>query len=295
MKFRFDDTVTGLLEGSIDFHIHSAPDVYPRLLNDVELALSAKENGMRGILIKNHYFETASRARMASDIAEFNVFGGIVLNLTNGGLNKHAVRMALKLGAKQVWMPTVHAQYFVQNKSHVANLATEIGSDVEGIYLLNEDGSLKEELYPIFDLIVEFDAILATGHVTKEEAKVAVKEAANRGVKRIMVTHPAATFVHYSVDDMKEILDLGATYLEHTWNDVTRQVSHPLEIKTLVEVIKTMGASNNIMSTDAGQWLNPPAAQQMGIYIKEMLKAGISEKDVRTMVADNPAQMLGLE
>jgi hypothetical protein len=195
MKFRFEDNVTSLLEGAIDFHIHAAPDVYPRLLNDVELALSAKENGMRAILIKNHYFETASRAQVASEVADFKVFGGIALNLTNGGINKHAVKMALKLGAKQVWLPTVHARYFVQNKSHVANLATEIGSDVEGIYLLNEDGSLREDLYPIFDLIAEFDAILATGHVTKEEAKVAVKAAAGRGVKRILVTHPAATFV----------------------------------------------------------------------------------------------------
>lgn len=294
MKFRFDDQTEALLEGAIDFHIHPTPDVYPRLLNDVELAISAKENGMRAILIKNHYFETASRATIASEVAEFDVFGGIALNLTNGGLNKHAVRMALKMGAKQVWMPTVHAQHFVQNKSHVANLATEIGSDIEGIFLLNEDGSLKEELYPIFDEIIAFDAILATGHITKEEAKVLVKEAADYGVKKIMITHPAATFVNYSTDDMKEILDLGGSYLEHTWNDVTRQVSHPLEIKALVEVIKTMGASNNILSTDAGQWLNPPAPQQMGIYIKEMLKAGISEQDVRTMVADNPAKMLGI-
>jgi len=294
MKFRFDDPVTALLEGAIDFHIHSAPDVYPRLLNDVELALSARENGMRAILIKNHYFETASRAKIASEVADFDVFGGIALNLTNGGINAHAVRMALKMGAKQIWLPTVHSRYFVENKSHVSHLATEIGSDVQGIYLLNEDGSLREDLYPIFDLIAEFDAILGTGHVTKEEAKIAVKEAAKRGVKRIMVTHPVATFVHYSYEDMKEILDLGATYLEHTWNDVTRQVSHPLEIKTLVEVIKTMGAKNNIMSTDAGQWLNPPAAQQMGIYIKEVLKGGVSEKDVRTMVTDNPARMLGL-
>ena len=119
MKFRIDNQANALLEGAIDFHIHSAPDVYPRLLNDVELALSAKENGMRAILIKNHYFETASRAQVASEVADFKVFGGIALNLTNGGLNKHAVRMALKLGAKQVWMPTVHSQYFVQNKSHV--------------------------------------------------------------------------------------------------------------------------------------------------------------------------------
>ena len=203
-------------------------------------------------------------------------------------------RWRLKLGAKQVWLPTVHAQYFVQNKSHVANLATEIGSDVQGIYLLNEDGSLREELYPIFDLIAEYDAILATGHVTKEEAKVAVKEAAGRGVKRIMITHPAATFVHYSIEDMKEILDLGATYLEHTWNDVTRQVSHPLNIDDLFNVIKAMGAKYNIMSTDAGQWLNPPAAQQMGIYIKEMLKTRHSEKDIRSHGRGQSRHMLDL-
>jgi hypothetical protein len=121
------------LEGSIDIHIHSAPDVYPRLLNDVELALSAKENGMRAILVKNHYSETAGRARLASDVAGFPVFGGIALNLTSGGMNKHAVRMALKMGAKEVWMPTVHADYFVKNKSHVANLATEIGAGVQAL------------------------------------------------------------------------------------------------------------------------------------------------------------------
>ena len=294
MKFRFDKNVTALLEGSIDIHIHSAPDVYPRLLNDVELALSAKENGMRAILVKNHYFETAGRARLASDVADFPVFGGIALNLTNGGLNKHAVKMALKMGAKEVWMPTVHADYFVRNKNHVANLATEIGADVQGLVLVNKDGTLKDELYEIFDIIKEADAIFATGHVTKEEAKLAVREAAKRGVKKIIVTHPAATFVHYSVDDMKEILDLGATFLEHTWNDVTRQVSHPLQISVLFDFIKAVGAAHSIMSTDAGQWLNPPAAQQMGIYIKEALMSGISAKDVRTMVADNPAKILGI-
>jgi hypothetical protein len=294
MKFRFEKNVLALLEGAIDIHIHSAPDVYPRLLNDVELALSAKENGMRAILVKNHYFETAGRARLASDVAEFPVYGGIALNLTNGGLNKHAVRMAVKQGAKQIWMPTVHSSYFVQNKSHVANLATEIGADVEGISLVKADGSLKDELYEIFDIVKEADVILATGHVTKEEAKLAVKEAARRGVRRILVTHPAATFVHYSVEDMKEILDLGASFLEHTWNDVTRQVSHPLQIPVLFDAIKRVGPAHCIMSTDAGQWLNPPAAQQMGIYIKEALKHGIPEKDVRVMVADNPANILGL-
>ncbi len=294
MKFRFDKNVHDLLEGSIDIHIHSAPDVYPRLLNDVELAFSAKENGMRAILVKNHYFETAGRAREATEVADFPVFGGLCLNLTVGGLNQMAVSMALKMGAKQIWAPTVHADYFVRNKDHVANLATEIPDGIQGLTLINPDGSLKKELYDIFDLIKAADAIFATGHVTKEEGKIAVREAAKRGVKKILVTHPASTFVHYSIDDMKEALDLGATFLEHTWNDVTRQVSYPLEIPKLFDVIKAVGAANSIMSTDSGQWLNPAAAQSMGIYIKEALKHGISAKDIRLMVADNPAKILGI-
>lgn len=294
MKLRFQKKTMDLLKGAIDIHIHSAPDVYPRILNDIELALQAKELGMQAILVKNHFTETAGRARLASDAADFPVFGGIALNLSVGGLNPHAVRTALKLGAKTVWLPTLHSRQFVADKSHVANLAGEIGDDIEGLYVLNDDDSLKEELYSIFDLIIEHDSSLATGHITMKESKVIVKEAASRGVKKIIVTHPLASFVNYSVEDMKEIIDLGATYLEHVFNDTTRQVSHPITREALFSGIKAIGADHCIMSTDAGQWLNPVPVQQMGIYIQDMLNFGFSERDVGIMVADNPARILGI-
>ena len=294
MKLRFEKQVMDLLQGAIDMHIHAAPDVYPRILNDVELALQAKEMGMRAIVIKNHFVITADRAQIASAVADFPVFGGIALNLQVGGLNRHAVDTALKLGAKIVWLPTLHSEKFVRNKSHVANLAGELGDDLKGITILNKDGTLKEALYPIFKLIAQKDAILATGHVTMQEAKIAVREAARTGVKKIVVTHPLASFVNYRVKDMREILDLGATYLEHVFNDTTRQVSRPIERKALYEGIKNIGAKHCIMSTDSGQWLNPVPVQQMGIYINDMLRLGLSANQIRTMVADNPARALGL-
>ncbi len=294
MRLRFDNRVLSLLEGSIDIHIHSAPDVYVRILNDIELARQAKEMGMRAILIKNHFALTADRAQLASDEADFPVFGGIALNHSVGGLNWYAVDVALKLGAKIVWLPTLHAVKFIQNKDHVANLARELGENIRGIYLLDEDGNLREELYPIFDLIAERGAILATGHVSVEEAKVAVREAAKSGVEKIIVTHPLASFVDYSVEDMWEILDLGATFLEHTYNDTTRQVGHPIAIEALYDGIRAIGAEHCIMSTDSGQWLNPVPAQQMGIYIKDMLNFGLSDREIRTMVSDNPARILDI-
>jgi predicted TIM-barrel fold metal-dependent hydrolase len=104
-----------------------------------------------------------------------------------------------------------------------------------------------------------------------------------------------ATFVNYSLDDMKEALNHGAMFIEHCFNDVTRQVAFPITQKTIADAIRTIGAKYTIMSTDSGQWLNPVPVQQMGIYIKDMLDLGISDEDVRMMVATNPARMLGLE
>lgn len=291
---RFENRVRNLLEGAIDAHIHSCPDIFPRIMNDIELALSAKEEGMRAILLKNHVALTADRAEIASQQTDFPVFGAIALNLPVGGLNLHAVEVALKLGAKEVWLPTIHSKNHIAQKDHVPAFTKEIKDDIEGIYVLNEDGTLKEELYPIFKKIAEYDVVLGTGHVTVEETKVVVKEAAEVGVKKIVVTHPLASFAKFTIEDMKEVLDSGAMFLEHTYNEVTRQVTYPITQKEIADTIRAIGAKYTLMTTDAGQWLNPIPVQSMGIYIKDMLDLGISEEDVRMMVSTNPARMLGL-
>ncbi|MDI7259222.1 MAG: DUF6282 family protein [Thermodesulfobacteriota bacterium] len=291
---RFEKRVQKLLEGSIDAHIHSGPDIFPRIMNDVDLARMAKQEGMRAILIKSHVVITADRAEIASEQADFPVFGAIALNLPVGGLNLEAVEVALKMGAKEVWMPTIHASHYVAQKDHVPTLAKAVKEGMKGLHLLNEDGSLKEELYPIFKKIAEYDVALGTGHIALQEAKKVIEEAAKTGVKKIIVTHPLATFVNYTYEDMKWCLENGAMYLEHVFNDVTRQVAYPITQKTIADAIRAIGAKNIVMSTDSGQWLNPIPAQSMGIYIKDMLDLGISEEDVRMMVSTNPARMLGL-
>ncbi len=294
MNLRFKQPVLDLLDGAIDIHIHSAPDVYPRIQNDVELAEQAREMGMRAILIKNHFFETASRAALATQVTGFPVFGGIALNHSVGGLNPLAAGPALRLGAKTVWLPTLHSRDFVAKKSHVANLAGEIKEGLEGLYVLEEDGSVKAELEAVVDLIIEHGSSLATGHVSMPEAMAVVEAAAARGMTKIVVTHPLASFVNYSTGDMKRILDLGASWLEMVFNDTTRQVGHPITRQALMSGIKAIGPEHCIMSTDSGQWLNPVPSQQMGIYIQDMLDFGFSQTEVRTMVQDNPARMLGL-
>src|SRR5882672_671117 len=50
--------------GVIDMHVHSHPDVFGRNLDDIDVAQLAKAKGMRGVVLKNHVAETASRAAL---------------------------------------------------------------------------------------------------------------------------------------------------------------------------------------------------------------------------------------
>ncbi len=57
-----ESSISRLLAGSIDFHVHSLPDMEPRNMDSADLARMAKDRGMRGLVLKNHFDPTASLA-----------------------------------------------------------------------------------------------------------------------------------------------------------------------------------------------------------------------------------------
>jgi hypothetical protein len=102
------------LDGVIDIHAHTAPDSTPRSIDAIDLAKLAQSRGMRAIVLKNHYAPTASDAYYVHKVVPgIQVFGGIDLNLSVGGMNPIAVeKMALTTGhlGKFVWMATFDAR-----------------------------------------------------------------------------------------------------------------------------------------------------------------------------------------
>src|SRR4029434_5842732 len=82
-----------------------------RRFDDIELAREAARSGMDAILIKSHQNSTVERAFLVSRVVpDVHVYGGLVLNDTVGGLNAVAVRLAVSMGAKEIWMPTRSAE-----------------------------------------------------------------------------------------------------------------------------------------------------------------------------------------
>ncbi|HVZ61644.1 MAG TPA: DUF6282 family protein, partial [Terriglobales bacterium] len=88
------------LSGAIDTRVHSGPDSVRRSIDADDLAQLAKKQGMRGLVLKNHWEPTAALAYMVSkQVPGVEVYGGIVLDQSVGGINLEAVkRMAMMKG-----------------------------------------------------------------------------------------------------------------------------------------------------------------------------------------------------
>ncbi|MEU8240387.1 DUF6282 family protein [Actinoplanes missouriensis] len=55
-------TARELVSGAYDTHVHVAPDVMGRRIDDPDLARRFAEVGMAGFVLKSHYLTTAERA-----------------------------------------------------------------------------------------------------------------------------------------------------------------------------------------------------------------------------------------
>ncbi|MCL5961911.1 MAG: DUF6282 family protein [Chloroflexi bacterium] len=287
-----EDRARQLLRGAVDIHMHTAPDIYPRGVTDLDAAIQAKAAGMRAIMIKCHVTSTGDRAEIASAVTGLQVFGGIVLNHPVGGINVEAVRTAILLGAKQVWMPTTQSAQYLKHVGSIPMFAASMPRGITGLSVL-QDGHLIPEIAPILRLVAENDVILGTGHLHKAEAFALVDAARAAGVANVLITHPLADFLEYTIDELKVLAAKGAI-LEHHWAFCTPAVQNQLDPAWVAGAIKAIGPESCIMATDGGQEINPPPVEMMVRFIAEMLKNGLAEEEVSVMVRDNPARILGL-
>jgi predicted TIM-barrel fold metal-dependent hydrolase len=282
-----------VLAGVIDFHCHSGPDIIGRLINDFELVRQCKAAGMRGIVLKNHYTMTADRAQLAmQEIGGIQVFGGITLNLSVGGLNAEAVRKMIQFDGRRgkiVWLPTFDAEAQVrasgENRPFVAVV---------------KDGRPVPQLAEIFSLISEHNLVFETGHSSAAESLVLIDAAKKAGITRIVVTHAMSVAGGATDPQLQQMAQMGAI-IEMTWlgqmsGAQTQPSTQPkITVAEYARVIKLIGADHVLISSDMGQMQNPPHPQAMRSFITELKKQGITDEQIDLIARKNPARLLGLD
>jgi len=276
------DQIQEILKGSFDLHVHASPDAsQERRLDALETARYAYEAEMSGFVLKSHDYPTAPLAyALARMYPGLNVAGAITLNMSVGGLNPDAVEVSAKLGARVVWMPTFDARAWpVSGERSVGG---------PGITIVGADGRLAPQVGDILDLINQHDMVLASGHVSPTEALVLFRAARDAGVTRMIATHPSAVA---TVEQQREMASLGA-YLEYTFL-ACMPARGALSVDGLALALETLGFDRCVVTTDFGQWMNPPAAEGMRMAIAALLGAGVRPEKVAAVVKDNPRQLIG--
>jgi hypothetical protein len=293
------DIVDRLISGAIDFHVHTGPDpVQRRRVDALELARQAMSAGMRAAVIKSHHFGTAPLADAVNQVVPgFTLVGSLTLNSAVGGLNPEAVEAAIRLGARVIWMPTYSSMGDTRLKAASLAALTHSAKSLtrRGISVLDDEGRLLPETLAILDIIKGGSVVLATGHLPVAEAYALVAATRPRGVK-VTVTHPLAGHcgARFTLTQQIELADMGA-FMEHAFLDCMPPPYAGLPVSVLAEHIRAVGAGRCVMATDLGQPQNPTPIEGFRAMLAALLKAGLSEAELATMVKTNPARLLNLD
>jgi len=279
----------GLLRGSYDVHQHSGPSsTTQRLFDELDCAIHGCYAGQGGICFKNHDSPSTRSAKLVQKVVDqwaeehgkkkIEVFGGVVLNYSVGGLNPEAVISAYRLGGKYVWTPNLDANH---HRKVVAD------GEGQGIDLIDENGKVVPKMKEILALIAETDMVLGICHQSTKERLAVVKEAVKMGVQRIEIAHINYGMCWLTPGQAKMFADLGAylgiyameVNVDYKWDEVLAQY-------------KAVGPERIVFASDCGHIENPYPLDGMRRLILGFLYRGVPDKDIKTMCQTNAYNLL---
>jgi len=296
-----DERIERILKGAVDLHCHSGPSVMARDLNHLEALQEASEAGFSAMLIKDHYYSATPVTSLLNEThghLGVKLFSGVPLNNANGGFNKWAVDAGIALGARLIWMPTFSSKNHCESPFGVrAGFPHTIKPTIpfDPLTPLNEDGSVKDEVKEILDMVAQHDVILSGGHLHISEIFAVFEEARQRGCKRLLVNHPSF-ILGASHDDIRRLVAEYDAYIEHSLCMFVKVGKiNPLPPENLDELIKAGTVDRTILASDLGQRGNEHPVQGFRRVIKVCLDLGYTDEDIRKMISKNPLRLLGLE
>lgn len=286
------DPAWDLVDGAVDMHVHTAPDLIERYESDLALARDIRDAGMAGAVVKSHVVPTVGRTAIANEaMGDELLYGGVALNGSVGGLNVDAVRVALDLGAKIVWLPTAWSGNHASQERDAGEthfVGQRLPTADEQLSVL-ADGSLRDDVREIIRLVGEAGAVLGTGHLSTAEIEAIVAACADAGVS-CLVNHPFFRIVDLPIETQVRLADDGAI-MEYCGYAIESTAGHGVD--RVARAVDRVGPESAVLATDFGQASNPPV-EGLARYAGALVEAGLSAADVQTLLAETPRRLLGI-
>lgn len=280
---------TRLLQGAIDMHFHmDSPNPDGSHEEGVIATVkTAHARGMLGLVLKNHNESTATLAfLLRKEIPDFDLFGGVVMNRTNGGMNVAAVEYMTKIYGsvgKVVWMPAGDSE-----------IESSPPYPKKPFVAVSRNGELLPEVKDVISEIAKHDLILASGHIAPEEALMVFREGRRQGVQHMIATHAMDLAGKMNIDQMLEAAKLGVIIefdfrkmLRENGSDAIRKIGPE---RCLISEFWTAG-----LGTDKAQApLEYVGLDGVGAFVEAMHAHNFTDHELDLMFKGNPARLLGL-
>jgi hypothetical protein len=288
-----------MLEGTIDIHMHTAPDIFGRTVDSIDAAQQAHAAGMRGIMLKGHATCTAARAAlMQKAVPGLEVYGGLVLNTYVGGLNPISVEATLRQNGRLIWFPTLYSAHHLKRYGspkygHMAPSTQEPKDPPVGIRVLDSEGRLVSAAREIVSLVAKEGASIASGHLDKAETVALVKECRAQGVPIVLQHINMLELYDWTRAEIVELADMGAwAELCGVFTKPKRNVQTPADC---LDMIGWAGPERTILSSDLGQLHQQRPAEGLAELAQQLVDLGLARTDLDLMLKRNPARFLRLD
>lgn len=281
-----------LLKGVCDLHIHAAPDIKHRTVNELELCRMAKDVGYKSVMFKSNVWSCHDCAYLLrQELPDFPCFGSLVMNLAFGEkVNVYAARLALNTSGnlcRCIWMPTQNAVY-----------PPTVEADHPGktIAVVDAAGNVLPEVVQVMELCAEADIIFATGHSSPAECLVMARKAKEIGLGKFVITHANSRIWKLTHDQIKQAVDMGAwieyCYLPRLWGPGTGLPN--MERQTTEEFLSyvRLVPERSFVSTDLGSEGLPDPIEGMRMCIEEMVSSDVPQQEIDLLVRLNPARLM---
>ena len=208
-----------------------------------------------------------------------------------------AIRAAASIsdGPIIVWFPTISAQNFLAKSEYEVRPEWVQGSSYQprssrqtkGISL-TRGGGLTEEVRGVLETIKELDLVLATGHVSWEEAERLVVESRKMGIQRMVITHPIYQLIDMPLPVQKRLANRGA-FIEVCYSMFSID---DIPLKKIAEQIKSVGPQSCILGSDVGQLASPGPSESLLRFLTLLSQEGLDEDDFYRMLVTNPRSLV---
>ena len=285
-----NERMWSLLRGSYDVHQHSGPSsTTHRLFDEIDFAIQGCYVEQAGIVFKNHDTPSTRSVTLVQKVVDrwaeeqhkkkIELFGGVVLNFSVGGLNPDAVIAAYRQGGKYVWMPNLDANH------HRKVLDRKEGG---GIDLIDENDNVVPKLKEVLALMAETDMVLGLCHQNTRERIMVVREAVKMGLKRIEINHVNLPLTRMTPEQAKMLADMGAYIGIYAHSFALPRFSWD----EVMALYKAVGSKRIVLATDCGHVHHALPVDAMRRLILGFLIRGVPDKDVKLMCQTNAYNLL---